>query len=269
MSDFSPIYGQNPSGVQKAVQVDASGNLIISASGSTPNVNLSQVNGASAVALSDALTNPTTFELGANLLLWNGTNWVRTKSVGAGDSLTEGVLAAGLYGFDGSTMNRYLNASYNGDGQSGNDRGMVTKTEIFAFNGSTWDRLRVDTNKNLLIATQATTTGGSTPSHALSAATTNATSLKASAGLVYGITISNTNAAARYFKLYDKASSPNVGTDTPKSTIQIPANATVARVYPVGLTFTLGIAYAATTGVADSDTGATGVNDLSMDVDYK
>lgn len=115
----------------------------------------------------------------------------------------------------------------------------------------------------------AGTTGGSTPSHAISAASTNATSVKASAGTLYGITVSNTNAAARFFKLYDKASAPTVGTDTPKSTIQVPPNSTVARAYPVGMAFALGIAYAATTGIADTDTGSIGASDLSMDVDYK
>lgn len=119
-----------------------------------------------------------------------------------------------------------------------------------------------------LVQDVAATSGGSTPRHAISAASTNATSVKGSAGMVYGISISNTNAAARYFKLYDKSSSPTVGTDTPKSTIQIPANATVIRVYPVGMVFSSGIAYAATGAMGDSDTTAIGAGDLSMDLDY-
>jgi hypothetical protein len=118
------------------------------------------------------------------------------------------------------------------------------------------------------VTPQATTTGGSTPSHTMSAASTNATSLKASAGLLYGFCISNANAAARYFKLYNKASAPTVGTDTPVTTIQVPANGTVIRAYPVGMTFSTGIAWAATGLITNADTTAIAANDLSIDIDY-
>jgi hypothetical protein len=119
-----------------------------------------------------------------------------------------------------------------------------------------------------LVQDVAATSGGSTPRHAISAASTNATSVKASAGMVYGISISNTNAAARYFKIFNKASSPSVGTDTPVMTIQIPANSTVIRAFPVGLVLSTGIAYAATGAMGDSDTTAISAGDLSMDLDY-
>lgn len=114
----------------------------------------------------------------------------------------------------------------------------------------------------------AATTGGSTPYHTISAASTNATSLKASAGTLYGLSISNSNAAARFFKLYNKASAPTVGTDTPIRTIQLPGNATVITAFPMGLNFSTGIAWALTTGIADADTGAVGT-DISVDLDYK
>ena len=118
------------------------------------------------------------------------------------------------------------------------------------------------------VTPQASTTGGSTPSHTMSAASTNATSLKASAGLLYGFCISNANAAARYFKLYNKASAPTVGTDTPVTTVQVPANGTVIRAYPVGMTFSTGIAWAATGLITNADTTAIAANDLSIDIDY-
>lgn len=113
------------------------------------------------------------------------------------------------------------------------------------------------------------TSGGSTPSHTMSGASTNATSLKGSAGMVYGLSISNNNASARYFKLYNKASSPTVGTDTPILTLQIPANGTVIRAYPVGLALGTGIAWACTGGITDADTTSIGANDCSIDIDYK
>lgn len=127
-----------------------------------------------------------------------------------------------------------------------------------------------DTTLNLLaVKVQAATAGGSTPFHAISAASTNSTNVKGSAGQIYGLSISNTNAAARFFKLYDKATAPTVGTDTPKRTIQIPANATVICAFPVGLSFASGIGFGATGAMADADATAIGAGDLSMDVDYK
>lgn len=101
----------------------------------------------------------------------------------------------------------------------------------------------------------------------LSAASTNATSLKASAGTIYLIYAVNLNAAVRYLKLYNKATSPTVGTDTPVATLPIPASATGAGfVLPIGpgADFSTGIAYATTTGIADSDTGAVAANEIIL-----
>lgn len=99
----------------------------------------------------------------------------------------------------------------------------------------------------------------------LSAASTNATSLKGSAGTLYSLYVVNLNAAVRYLKFYNKASSPTVGTDTPVATFPIPASTTGAGFainFGPGFDFATGIAYATTTGVADSDTGAVAANEI-------
>jgi hypothetical protein len=62
----------------------------------------------------------------------------------------------------------------------------------------------------------------------ISAASTNGTSLKASAGTLYVLYAINTNAAVRYIKFYNKASAPTVGTDTPVATFAVPASTTGA-----------------------------------------
>jgi len=77
----------------------------------------------------------------------------------------------------------------------------------FIFNGTSWDRMK---KANLT---------SRIPS---SAATTNATSAKASAGEVHVILATNTTATVKYLKLYNKASAPTVGTDTPILTIALP-----------------------------------------------
>lgn len=105
----------------------------------------------------------------------------------------------------------------------------------------------------------------------ISAASTNATSLKASAGTLYSVTAVNLNAAVRYLKFYNKASAPTVGSDTPVATIPIPASTTGAGFtisLPFGFDFSTGIAYALTTGAADADTGAVAANEIFLLLTY-
>lgn len=101
------------------------------------------------------------------------------------------------------------------------------------------------------------------------AATTNATSAKASAGRVYAIHGYNAAATLRYLKLFNKASAPTVGTDVPVKTIVLPPSTAFALDFPLGYSFAAGIAYALTTGSADNDTGALTSGDvLGLNVDY-
>ena len=181
----------------------------------------------------------------------------RTSSVSAGNVT---VYAFALPFVIGS---RIVNANITGTGQATMAASVPVaiasnQSAVPASQSGTWTEVP-----------NAATSGGSTYSHTMSAASTNATSLKNSAGQVYGFAISNANASARYFKLYDKASAPTVGTDTPAMTIQVPGSGTVIRAFPVGLAFANGIAWATTTGIANSDTGSVGANDLSIDIDYK
>jgi hypothetical protein len=116
----------------------------------------------------------------------------------------------------------------------------------------------------------AATGGIASTSRILSAAaSTNATSVKASAGRVYAIQGYNASSSVRYLKLYNKASSPTVGTDTPVKTIAIPPSVGFAFDWPLGYSFATGIALALTTGSADADTGALTAGDiLGLNVDY-
>jgi hypothetical protein len=109
---------------------------------------------------------------------------------------------------------------------------------------------------------------GYTIAFAVSAATTNATSSKASAGRVHGWSVFNSNAAARYFKLYNKASAPTVGTDTPVHVVMIPAAGGANLDIPRGLPFSTGIAWALTTGAANSDTGAVALSEIIVNLYY-
>ena len=112
--------------------------------------------------------------------------------------------------------------------------------------------------------------GHSTWHHLISAATTNATSVKASAGQVGHMMLSNNHATnLAYFKLYNKASAPTVGTDIPVATIVIPAARSVIIPFSsVGARFSTGIAYAITGGMAVADTTAVAAAQVGVSINY-
>lgn len=112
------------------------------------------------------------------------------------------------------------------------------------------------------------TSGGATNAKVLSAATTNATSVKASAGTIFGFVLSNTSAAYKFFKVYAKASAPVVGTDVPIATWGIPANDSVVFASDVGMAVGTGIAYAITGASADADATAVAVGDVVGNIIY-
>lgn len=94
--------------------------------------------------------------------------------------------------------------------------------------------------------------------------------VKTSAGQVYGYFFANLNAALRYLKFYNAAAaSVTVGTTTPVLTFPLPANSSGHISFPVPIAFSTAISVAATTGLADSDTGAPGANEVVLNVFYK
>lgn len=104
--------------------------------------------------------------------------------------------------------------------------------------------------------------GGWSGARVKSAATTNATSVKATPGQVGGYFLKNRATAERFIKFYNKASAPTVGTDIPLFTVSLDAGVGANVGWTAGLEFTLGIAYAITAGVADTDTAVVAVDDV-------
>lgn len=102
------------------------------------------------------------------------------------------------------------------------------------------------------------------------AASVNATLVKASQGRVFKITGQNAAAAVRYIKLYNKATAPTVGTDTPVATFAVAASAPFEFDFgEIGLYFSTGIGYGLTNLNADADTTAlTAADVLSLNVFY-
>ena len=115
------------------------------------------------------------------------------------------------------------------------------------------------------------TSGGLTGTHLVSAATTNATSVKTSAGQVFNIQGFNVNTSSpRYLKIYNKASAPTVGTDTPIAVYLIPPNYSgVVCEISNGLACSTGIAFAITGGIADTDATAIAASEVVINLQYK
>lgn len=111
--------------------------------------------------------------------------------------------------------------------------------------------------------------GASTLHRLLSAATTNLTSVKTSAGNINSLVVCNDGASKAFFKLYNKTSAPVIGTDTPIKTILIPPGATIIfDCGPFGIRCATGIAYAITGLIADADATAVGAAQLSVNMSY-
>jgi hypothetical protein len=123
-------------------------------------------------------------------------------------------------------------------------------------------------------AISATAAQGAIPiSHTLvAAASNNATSLKASVGRLVGGVALNRNATTAYLKLFNKASAPTMGTDTPIFNIPLPANVPVSVTDLIGIygfSFATGIAYAITAGQPLLDNTALAVaGDVTLNISY-
>jgi hypothetical protein len=106
-----------------------------------------------------------------------------------------------------------------------------------------------------------------------SAATGNATLVKATAGRIYGGSITNTGATPRFLKLFNTTTAPVLGTSVPVLTIPLLPGQThsllssvVSSVY--GLYFSNGIAYALTANDGDLDATAIVASEVYVNLVY-
>jgi hypothetical protein len=116
--------------------------------------------------------------------------------------------------------------------------------------------LAAETTK--VIGTVNVAAGGTPTYHRVQSVTgLNATTVNAGATKMILFNLVNTVATPRFFKFYNKATAPTVGTDTPFLTIAVPTGPmTFTMPALVGIDFSLGLSYGITLGVADNDTQA-------------
>ena len=106
------------------------------------------------------------------------------------------------------------------------------------------------------IATQyRSTASGASATHLVSAANTNSTLVKTTAGKVLGWYFANTTAAWVYVKLHNQNTAPTAGTGVVR-TIGVPPNAVSQLFSEGGITFATGIGMTVVSGAADTDATA-------------
>lgn len=149
---------------------------------------------------------------------------------------TQAVDAAGAI----ATPATLLADNADGVAVSGTANSQKVASRGYIFNGTSWDRER----KTNLLARVAS-----------SAAAGNPAVGKASAGDVRGFWGENA-AIKTYLQIYNKASAPVIGTDTPVMSYPIPANAVFSQTLGAGVYCPLGIGYAFTTDAAGTTAAA-------------
>lgn len=237
-------------GNERGLNIDASGNLGIASNSA---VNVAQMNGVAVTMGNGAsgtgvqrvtIANDSTGVLATVSTLTNITNWGNVVDDAAFTPATTRVLMAGYTADETAT-----DSVDEGDGGAA----------------------RMTLDRKQIVTDYAHAAGGATPGRLVSAASTNGTVIKASAGSLYTLTVVNLNAAVRYLKVYN-STSVTVGTTTPTWTIPVPASTTGAGIaVPIpacGIAFGTGICLGLTTGAADNDTGAVAANEIFVNYAY-
>lgn len=117
----------------------------------------------------------------------------------------------------------------------------------------------------------STTGNGLTQHRLVSAATTNATLLKAAGGKIVTGSLINTSAAVKYVKFFAKVTAPVPGTDAVFFTVQIPPTSEVhlADLWDLyGLVIPTGMGYAITALAADLDATAVAAGDVIVQIGW-
>lgn len=141
----------------------------------------------------------------------------------------------------------------------------TTCTDLSANNADgDYEPVQVNAQGALYVQAQGGTTGGLTFIKKISLLNV-AFAVKASAGTLYGMIISNAAASARFLKLFNVASGGvTPGTTVPDMTIGIQANQSINMEFPLGINFATALTAIATNLVADADNTAPTANDITI-----
>ena len=189
-------------------------------------------------------------------------------ALGVGPGSNTNALNVAMGGADAGNNLAYLRVDGWGDGTSTAIKGGYVFAPVMAFNGSTFDRLRDDGNKNLLVslaqggnqATVSATSGlrveagptvlvSNATQAFFSSAVTNPVTVKLAGGNLYGYHLFNPNATTCYLQVFNVLA-PSVSLGTTQPVFSLPIGTQPIAVGPSPLAFanfTAAISVAATT----------------------
>lgn len=173
----------------------------------------------SAAALADATANPTTTNLGAELMLYNNSTWDRARS---GVTTPSSTFTGMLNDLPWAKYDTTPTARTNGQG------GPLQADVNGALNINSYTLLSGEDQTNLGLAVFQKPVAASTyaPSRYVNLGSSTAANVKSSAGNVFSISITNANAASRYVQIHNTAGTP-AGAAVPVYTFLIPAGGMV------------------------------------------
>lgn len=119
-----------------------------------------------------------------------------------------------------------------------------------------------------VVSTQTATSGGTVDFHLVSAGSTNANNVKASAGQLYGWRIYNNAGYPVYVKFYNTAGTPTPGTGVVE-TVGVQAGTAAEFSIGAGIAYSTGIGLSITKGITDADATAVLASDCVVDIFYK
>jgi len=175
----------------------------------------------------------------------DGTNWIAAQVINTGGTISAtGAITAGVIGnvsVFGARNFRMISA--------GNQTSGTITIVAYASQQATPKLYQTVTLSGIpqVIPTQSSSIGFSLYHTLVSAESTNATSVKASAGTIGTCVLTNTHSQFQYVKFFNLAVAPTVGTSTPVIQFPIAAGSTLdVSTSFAGLRFSTGIAYAIT-----------------------
>ena len=140
--------------------------------------------------------------------------------------------------------------------------------QVVVLGGPSTGECPVDSTAGIPVHAVPFASGGCSIHHAVSAGSTNALNVKASAGQIYGISISNRAAYPVYLKLHNDAGVPTPGAGV-VYTVGVQAGADRHLSFPSGLAFATGIARSIVKLLPDNDATAVIANDCVVDIEFK
>jgi hypothetical protein len=220
--------------------MNVSGNLV-GLTGTGTNLNVNCATGCTAGTVNNGLTNVATSSTNLGAVSW-------------------------LYGFNGTQWDQLTTVAFNSTASTG--RGL--QVNAWVANAATPGRAAASASSPVVEPSIPTTYHLATTS-----ASTNASAPKGSAAVVFSCQLGNNTTTAAFFKIFNKATSPTLGTDVPVVTLIMPGPAAGGGGSNVvfgsgGLALGTGFAVATTGGIGDLDsTTAGGAGGITANCQYE